>query len=117
MALGDKYNYTYNLNKHTAFSFYKNMEHFFKFNSIPNSESIREFLLNCFNKNAKSKTHKNIGLTIFENKIKETNNFFKINDKLMVTKADKGNTTVVIERDKYVQQLKKNYIMNYITKN
>ena len=50
-------------------------------------------MLNCFNKNAKSKTNKNIGLTIFEKKIKETNNFFKIN--------------VVIERDKYVQKVKK----------
>ena len=76
MALADKYNYTYNLNNHTASSFHKNEEHFFKFNSISNSESIHECLLNCFDKNAKWKTHKNIGLTIFENKIKETNNFF-----------------------------------------
>lgn len=106
LCLGDKHSYTSQIDQRTAFSLYKNIEQFLHINELDNSYYVRDSLVKCINKAVKTKKHKPINLRIFENKLFETKKFLKNNPHLLVTKADKGNATIVIERDCYVEKVK-----------
>lgn len=108
LSLGDKFNYSPDLDKRTAFEFYKNIESFLEVNknALNNCNNIRDSLLTLINKQLKTKHHINIHNRIFERKILLTKTFLKNNSNLFVTKADKGGATIVIESDDYRKKVK-----------
>lgn len=68
-------------------------------------KEIREIVCNTLN-NFKNKTQKeNENLKTLRKKVKETNIFLKNHPNIKVTKADKGNKTVLIQKNQYEQKM------------
>ena len=74
-------------------------------NELPDVDLVREKIVHCIIKDGKNKKH----LTSFEknlqNNIKKTRTFLRDNKDLLVTRADKGNATVIINKNAYINKV------------
>ena len=107
LRLGDKFNFIDNLCKNNVLEIIKNIEYFLKEKTVEFefSKNIRNKIVNILSK----QHNKNFSLHFFDKKLKvdlkRTKEFLSHDNNLLVTRADKGNSTVVIEKQKYVEKM------------
>ena len=107
LRLGDKFNFTADFNKKNILDIIKNLEYFLNEKTVDSkySKNIRNKIINIVNKHNRTK----FSLDFFDKKLKIdliiTKEFLSKENNLLVTRADKGNSTVVIEKQKYVEKM------------
>ena len=107
VSLGHKFNLPYASNKDLAFQYIKSTEQFISYNSINEdlANNIRCSLNDILNSNRNNNKHINSKDKEILHKFEKTKTFLKMNRKIMFTMADKGNTTVAIDRLQYIEKM------------
>ena len=105
LSLGEKFNFCPQTDKKSVLHIYKNLENFIQMNELPDVDLVREKIVHCIIKDGKNKKH----LTSFEKNlqynIKKTRTFLRHNKDLLITRADKGNATVIINNNTYINKV------------
>ena len=103
--MGEKFNITTHLNKRTIFDYVKDIENNVRVNDINNA--VREDLIDTFNRFIKNNNKRHISLEDKSIKcnLDKTKQFLKAHPNIFVTKADKGNVTVVFNKTEFIQKV------------
>ena len=103
LSLGDNFNFTNELNKSDYFELLKclqfSMYRIIKRNN--NSDKIYRKVISAVNKNLHNKNHISYTDKQITKKLNLTKNFLKNNPDVLVTKANKGNSTVILTYEFY----------------
>lgn len=102
LGLGEKFNLSVDFNYTDAFQIFKCVEIDIYYNK-PIGGKIREDIINIVNSYSKNKPH--IHQSFINHYRSLTHNLLKQNKRIMFTMADKGNVTVAIELDSYIQKV------------
>ena len=110
LKLGEKFNFNSRFNNSLTLHYLKNFEMFVNNNikeeQIPKLRGTFLIFINKFyNKELSHNTH-------FDKKLKidlkkKTKEFIKSNPRLLITRADKGNTTIIIRKLNYIEKTEK----------
>ena len=103
IRLGEKFSSSFlSSKKQHIFEIIKDVEsNIDKIPEVNNRDLLRHSIINIASKYLKEKSHISEIDRIIANNIKETNMFIKNNSDLFVTRADKGNITVIMKKDDY----------------
>jgi len=112
LSLGERFALPINVNDSrdrldTALGIVKNFEAFiFKFPE-PCMDKLRAMVVNSLNRNLYRNKHFNYFDAHFNKEFIKCRNFLKNNDDIFVTKTDKGQVTVIMDKNAYVDQMLK----------
>ncbi|KAJ8677828.1 hypothetical protein QAD02_013615 [Eretmocerus hayati] len=106
LSLGETFNFTVPLQKSLVFEFLKGSERFLtRYQDIFYTDFVRNDLIKSLDHYLKNSNRVSYQDRIIFNSIKKTSKFLKDNPNLLVTKADKGNSTVIISKDEYKRKM------------
>lgn len=111
LNLGDKFNFTINNDNKTIFNMFKDLESSLKHTYLDDDSinTIRNKIVNSIEKNCNKKIHISINDRILNENIQKTKQYIQNNkDRVLFTKADKGNITVAIDRQNYIEKVESN---------
>ena len=104
LSLGEKFNFSIDFDYKQVFEFFKCLENTIYLNKNADNK-LRNDVLHIINSHVKNKPHISYSDKVINNNILLTKKFLKQNPNVFFTKADKGNATVAIEHNVYIQKV------------